>query len=211
MRKFCGRKYRTGAVIFSALMIMVFMITACGAEKAASQNEYEKELLGKWAYIHEPDEMVAVFRDNGSAEFEKQKYQYSSDGQFISMINEAGENMNLRYKQNGDRMYIYIQSVYTREPDTDGEGVVGVWRCQEKNWTFEFSPKGTFMEDGAMTGYYEVNEVNKVNEENTENTEDTGTIKLMYGEALEDTVLYYQLREDGLFVEYPWLTVKMNK
>lgn len=197
MRKFFERKQRAGAVLSSVLMIMVLMITACGAKKTAPQNEYEKALLGKWAYIHEPGEMIAVFRDNGSAEFEKQKYQYTSDGQFICMTSKTGEEMDLRYTQNGDKMYAYIQSTYTREEGTKGEGIVGVWRCQEKNWTFEFSDKGTFMEDGAMTGYYEVNEEN-------------GTIKLMYGEALEDTVFYYRLSDGGLFVEYPWLMVKMK-
>ena len=53
------------------------------------------------------------------------------------------------------------------------------------------------MEDGALTGYYEVNEEAK-------------TVKLMYGEALEDAVFYYQITEEGLFIEYPWLMEKIG-
>ena len=92
-------------------------------------------------------------------------------------------------------MYVYIQSTYTRQPEGGGSGIVGMWLCEDKGWTFEFSAKGTFMEEGAMTGYYEVNE-------------EAHTVKLMYGEALADTVFFFELKENELFVEYPWLMIK---
>jgi len=33
-------------------------------------------------------------------------------------------------------------------------------------------------------------------------------VKLMYGEALADTVFFFELKENELFVEYPWLMIK---
>lgn len=198
MKNLFETKIVNGMKIFSVLMLTVLTLTGCGGKADVAQNEYEQALLGKWAYIHEPQEMVAVFKENGSAEFEKSKYQFSSDGQFINLVDDTNENLKLRYLQNNDKMYVYIQGLYTREEGTEGEGIVGVWRCEGKNWTFEFSAKGTFMEEGAMTGYYEVDEA-------------AGTVKLMYGEALEDTIFYYKLTDEGLFVEYPWLMIKMSK
>ena len=65
---------------------------------------------------------------------------------------------------------------------------------------FYAAPYGRYVmaaEDGALTGYYEVNEEAK-------------TVKLMYGEALEDAVFYYQIMEEGLFIEYPWLMEKIG-
>lgn len=180
----------------SFMLSAALLIAGCG-DAPISQNTYEQALLGKWAYSHDTEQMVAQFEQNGRAVFDNQKYTYTSDGQFIHLDSDSVDDINLRYIQNGDQLYAYIQSTYTRQAIGNQEGIVGVWKCEDTNWTFEFSDQGTFMEDGALTGYYEVNEA-------------TSTIKLMYGEALEDTVLYYQLSDDSLFIEYPWLMVKMK-
>ncbi|MDD6035899.1 MAG: hypothetical protein PUC30_06875 [Lachnospiraceae bacterium] len=184
------------SIVCFVLISLTLAVCAAGCKKSdIQQNDYEKKLLGKWAYVHDTKETVAEFKTDGSAKFEGEKYQYSSDEQFISLTDDKEETKKLRYQFDGEGMYVYIQSTYTRQPQIPGDTIVGLWKCEEKGWTFEFSDKGTFMEDGALTGYYAVDE-------------EAGTVKLMYGEALEDTVFYYSLDEDELHIEYPWLMLK---
>jgi len=177
------------------LIFLTLTVGATGCKKEIEQNEYEKKLLGEWAYIHDTEETVAEFKKNGRAKFEGEKYQYTSDDRFIELTNKKDETLKLRYEFDEDGLYVYIQSTYTRQPEIPGDSIVALWKCEEKGWTFEFSDKGTFMEDGALTGHYFVDE-------------EAGTIKLVYGEALEDTIFYYSLDGDELHVEYPWLMVK---
>ena len=181
----------------SVLTLMVVVLSVGCVKTTIKQNSYEQALVGKWAYTHDLKKTVANFKTDGNAYFEGKKYTYSSDGAFISLENSSDEALNLRYVQNEDKMYVYIQSTYTRETAENADGIVGVWYCEDKKWTFEFTDKGTFMEDGALTGYYMVDE-------------DAGTVKLMYGEALEDTVFYYKLSENELHVEYPWLMKRIK-
>ena len=176
-------------------MLSALCISGCGKE-TIQQSADEIALHGEWYYVHDEKETVAVFSQDGSAEFEGVKYQYTCDGEYINLTDKDGAVIKLRYLSDGDKkMYVYIQSTYTRQPEAGGSGIVGSWLCEDKGWTFEFSNKGTFMEEGAMTGYYEVNEEAK-------------TVKLMYGEALADTIFYYEVKENELFVEYPWLMIK---
>ncbi len=179
-------------------IVLVIMITLCMVgcgKKAIQQSAEEIALHGEWCYVHDEKQTVAEFSEDGSAEFEGEKYQYTCDGEYINLTDEAGNVKKLRYLTEGEKMYVYIQSTYTRQAEGGGSGIVGMWRCEDKGWTFEFSDKGTFMEEGSFTGYYEVNEEAK-------------TVKLMYGEALADTVFFYELTENELFVEYPWLMIK---
>ncbi|MGN0403063.1 MAG: hypothetical protein ACI4HQ_12505 [Acetatifactor sp.] len=183
-------------------VIIVLLALVLGRRKPIPQNAYESALLGKWAYTHDMEKAAISFWEDGSAEFEGKKYQYTCDGERIHLIGKEQEK-HLRYVQNEDRMYLYIQSAYTKQGDYAYQGtgtpsdIVGYWKCEDTNWTFEFTPNGTFMEDGALTGYYYTDE-------------EAGTVKLVYGEALEDTVFYYRLTEEGLLIEYPWLTERMG-
>jgi len=180
--------------------IMIAILSAvclagCGKE-TIQQNTDEIALHGEWYYVHDENETVAVFSEDGSAKFEGGKYQYTCDGEYINLTDKDGAVKKLRYISDGDkRMYVYIQSVYTRQPEGNDSGIVGVWRSEEKGWAYEFTSKGTFMEDDVLTGYYEVDE-------------ETHTIKLMYEKALADTIFYYELADDELAVEYPWLMIK---
>lgn len=192
---------RIGRVLL--LMAVVGMTVGCGRNRQRvnpiEQNRFEEALTGKWAYIHDKETVVADFEVDGSAVFENEHYTYTSDDQFIYLKKQDGESMKLRYEMDqktGDCMYVYIQSTYTRQTGVSTDGVVGVWKEETKNWMFEFTGKNTFMEDESMTGYYEVDEA-------------AGTIKLMYGEALEDTVFFFQITDDKMFVEYPWMMVRM--
>ncbi len=189
-------KNRVKVRINSIILVITFTCCMAGCGKQAiQQNPDEIALLGEWYYAHDEKETVATFSEDGSAKFEGEKYQYTCDGEFINLTDKDGNVTKLRYLSEGDKMYVYIQSTYTRQAEGGGSGIVGLWCCEEEGWTFEFSAKGTFMEEGAMTGYYEVNEEAK-------------TVKLMYGEALADTVFFYELTENELSVEYPWLMIK---
>lgn len=184
------------SIVCFVLISLTLAVCATGCKKSdIQQNDYEKKLLGKWAYVHDTKETVAEFKKDGSAKFEGEKYQYTCDEQFISLTDDKEETKKLRYQFDGEKVYVYIQSTYTRQPQIPGDTIVGLWKCEEKGWTFEFSNKGTFMEDGALTGYYTVDE-------------EAGTVKLVYGEALEDTVFYYSLDGDELHIEYPWLMLR---
>ena len=182
--------------INSIILVIMFALCMAGCGKEdIQQNSDEIALHGEWYYVHDEKETVAVFSEDGSAKFEGTKYRYTCDGEYINLTDEDGNVKKLRYMSEGNKMYVYIQSTYTRQPEGGGSGIVGMWLCEDKGWTFEFSAKGTFMEEGAMTGYYEVNE-------------EAHTVKLMYGEALADTVFFFELKENELFVEYPWLMIK---
>ncbi len=181
----------------SIILIILFTlcISGCGKQEV-QQNADEIALLGEWYYVHDENETVAVFSADGSAKFEGVKYQYTCDGEYINLTDKDGAVRKLRYMSDGDKkMYVYIQSTYTRQPEGNDSGIVGVWRSEDKGWAYEFTDKGTFMEDDVLTGYYEVNE-------------EAHTIKLMYEKALADTVFFYELAEDELSVEYPWLMIK---
>jgi hypothetical protein len=60
-----------------------------------------------------------------------------------------------------------------------------------------FTDKGTFLEDGYFPGYYTVDEANS-------------TLKLVYNDQFEDTICYFRLEGDKLYIEYPWPMVKMS-
>jgi len=194
MNKFM--KNKTIIRINSIILIVFFVLGMSGCGKTqVVQTAEEIALHGEWCYSHDEKKPVAVFSEDRSAKFEGVKYQYTCEEGSINLTDKDGVVKKLRYLANGDKMYVYIQSTYTRQQEWGGTGIVGVWHCEEKGWTFEFTDKGTFMEDGALTGYYEVNE-------------ESGTIKLMYLEALEDTVFFYELTDNTLSVEYPWLMIR---
>ncbi len=183
-------------MILAALAAAVLMITGCGG-KAVNQNESEKALLGKWAYAHETDKAAATFTEDGSVKYDGKKYSYTSDGKVIKLTAD-GKTTELRYETGDGRMYLYKKSVYTYQGTGNANGITGIWKDLENQWTFEFTENETFMEDGALTGYYYMDET-------------PGTIRLVYGEALDDTVFYYSLNGNELTVEYPWLMFKMEK
>lgn len=193
-----NRKTTIYVVIGCMVVLVVALAVFFGRRKPVAWNVYESALSGRWAYVHDTENVAAIFRENGTARFEGKEYHYTSDEKFIYLTDNSGETKKLRYVRQEDQMYVYIQSTYTRVGDTGGDGLVGVWCCEEKGWTFEFTDKGTFMEDGALTGYYEQHS-------------EEGTIRLAYGEALEDTLFFYEQRSSNeLFVEYPWLMLRMK-
>lgn len=179
--------------IFSAAIaaILMLLMTACAANAPLSQQA--QALLGKWGYIHDDQTAVLTLKDSGKAVFHEKEYTFDCDDTFITLTNAQGEEWQLRYLKNDESFYIYEQTTYTCEGSHDG--LIGKWVSEKDHWSFEFTDKGTFDEDGYFPGHYTVDEAQ-------------GTFKLMYNDPFEDTVCYYQINGDELFVEYPWQMVK---
>ena len=169
------KKLRTSALCLT--MILVFGILAgCG-------NKTES-----WAYNHEPEKEIISFWDNGKAVYKDVKYTYTKDDTFINLT-KNGETISLRYEDTKDGMLLYETSIYTADGAHDG--ILGTWRQEENHWSYKFTEDGMFNEDGFFGGHFAVDE-------------NAGTIKLMYEDPLQDTILYYTLEGDNLTVAYPW-------
>lgn len=183
---------------FFAFVLMLVLISACGKnEKETVISDKALEICGSWAYIHDKDTAIAVFRKDGTAKYESKEYSFECDSQFIKLKDKAGETIQLRYVIDDEGMYLYSQNTYTFCGEGEPENLVGEWTCAEKNWSYAFTQTGTFMEDGYFPGYYTVDDENS-------------TFKLVYNDHFDDTVCYFRLEENKLHIEYPWLMVRMN-
>ena len=66
-------------------------------------------------------------------------------------------------------MYLFQNTTYTFDGEGVPDGLVGQWTCHPKNWKFEFTDSGTFLEDGYFPGNYVIDEKSK-------------TLKLIYND-----------------------------
>jgi hypothetical protein len=183
---------------FLTVVLILLLMTACGKNKndTALSNE-ALGICGNWAYIHDKETAVAVFGEDGSAEYEGKDYTFECDSQFINLRNKDDETIQLRYELDNEGMYLYSNNTYTFCGEGEPDGLVGEWSCAEKNWSYIFTEAGTFMEDGFFPGYYTVDDENS-------------TFKLVYNDQFEDTVCYFRLAENMLHIEYPWQMVKIS-
>lgn len=173
------------------LIAVLMLLAGCGA---ASVSEQAQAITGKWAYIHDEETVILRLKSDGVASFHDKDYTYDCDDEYIYLKAEDDE-LALRYKVDGDKLYIYEQTTYKYDGEGEPEGLIGQWSCAEKKWKFEFTDDGTFMEDGYFPGYYIVDEAE-------------GSFKLIYNDQFEDTVCYYKITGDELMLEYPWCMVK---
>lgn len=181
-----------------AIVLMLLLMTACGKnEKDTAISNEALGICGSWAYIHDKETAIAVFREDGTAQYEDKDYSFDCDSQFIELKDPNGETTQLRYVLDDEGMYLYSNNTYTFCGEGDPNGLVGEWSCEEKKWSYSFTEAGTFNEDGFFPGYYTVDDENS-------------TFKLVYNDHFEDTVCYYRLEENNLHVEYPWRMVKMS-
>ena len=163
------------------------MLSACG-------KKVEGAFIGDWAYVHETTKTVLALNDNGKAEYLGDSYKYTADDDFL-YLESSKENIKLRYRMDGEKLYIYQTTEYTYDGEGNPSDIIGNWVCTEKKWSFEFTEEGTFKEDGYFPGYYTVDE-------------EAGTVKLIYNDHFEDTSFYYVLDGNKLTIEYPWETVR---
>lgn len=184
--------------IFFAVVLMILLMAACDKnENDSVKSDEALEISGSWAYIHDKETAIAVFREDGTAQYEGKEYFFECDSKFIKLKNKDGETIQLRYVLDDEGMYLYSQNTYTFCGEGEPYGLVGEWSCAEKNWSYSFTEAGTFLEDGYFPGYYTVDDENL-------------TFKLVYNDQFEDTVCYFRLEENRLCVEYPWRMVRIS-
>ena len=177
------------ACILLAVMTMV-MMCGCG-------DKIDGPFIGNWAYVHDTTVTVLSLEKNGKAVYQGNQYTYTADDTYL-YLKSSKENIDLRYKMDGEKLYIYQTTEYTFAGEGSPDGIIGYWVCNPNKWSFEFTDQGTFKEDSYFPGYYTVDE----NEQ---------TVKLVYNDHFEDTVFYYSIDGDTLTIEYPWETVPTQK
>ncbi len=181
-----------------AVVLMLLLMIACGKnENDTAKSNEALGIYGGWAYIHDKETAIAVFHEDGTAEYEGKDYSFEGDSQFIKLMDTDGKTIQLRYTLDDEGMYLYSNNTYTFSGEGEPVGLVGEWSCAEKNWSYSFTEAGTFMEDGFFPGYYTVDDENS-------------TFKLVYNDQFEDTVCYFHLEKDKLRIEYPWRMVRMS-
>jgi hypothetical protein len=181
-----------------AVVIMLLMMTACDKnENGIAKSNEAQEIWGSWAYIHDKETAIAEFREDGTAQYEGKEYFFECVSMFIKLTNSDGETIQLRYELDDEGMYLYSNNTYTFSGEGEPDGLVGEWSCADKNWSYSFTEAGTFMEDGYFPGNYTVND-------------EDSTFKLVYNDQFEDTVCYFQVKENKLQIEYPWRMVRMS-
>ena len=163
------------------LAIGLFVITGCS------------KYAGKWAYNHDPETVILELDQKGNAIYKGQKYKYKEKEPFFELKDENGNVINLRFRKEDGKLYIYEKSVYDYQGNGHAERLPGYWKSG--NSSFEFTPEGKFMEDGVFTGVYSVDPENM-------------TFTLKYNESFADTECYYSIENDQLRLEYPWCLVK---
>lgn len=191
---------------FLLSVMLIMLITGCaGAKEGRRLSDTEKELCGSWAYIHDTETAVLVFKEDGSAKYKKKNYDFSCEDGRIVLSSDGEEKYRLRYLLADDAMYFFEQEIYERTDEAPAAGdtytqpgreLIGMWRNTENKWSFQFTEEGTFNEDGYFPGHFWVDE-------------EAGTFKLAYNDHFEDTTCYYTVDGDRLTIEYPWPMVRM--
>ena len=185
-------------VIF-AVVLMLLLMTACSNNQNVTVISGEAlRICGSWAYIHDKDTAIAVFHEDGSAQYEGKDYSFACDSQFIKLTDTDGETIQLRYTLDDEGMYLYRSTTYTFSGVGEPDGLVGEWTCADKNWSYSFTEAGTFQEDGYFPGKYTVDD-------------ESSTFKLVYIDQFEDTLCYFRLAENQLYIEYPWPMVRKHQ
>ncbi|MBR6020450.1 MAG: hypothetical protein IK055_09585 [Lachnospiraceae bacterium] len=182
------------------LLLLCLVLMACAVLVACDDDD--RKAKERWAFNHETDKAVLTVYEDGSAEFQGKEYtKYEVGDKVIKMTAKDGSVDEFRYYDDEKYRYIYLTSTYDfYESDTfagyDGSTLVGAWTKGEDKESFQFTPNGTFLEDGYWAGYYFPH--------------DDGSIKLVYdNQVFDDTTIYYTIKDKKLTIEYPWLMIKM--
>lgn len=190
-------------VLFGLALLLFGALCGCGKDKPAKPEEKEKDTVEEWAYSHNKENAVMLFYKDGSAAFDGIKYKsYEVGDKTICFTSEGGTVTNIRYfdettKDGELRRTVYRITDYKLVPSalTGDSPVIGYWKVPDRDWSYQFTAKGTFLEDEVLPGHYYVN--------------DDGTIRLSYEGNLPATVFYYTIHDDVMTIEYPWVMVKM--
>ena len=168
------------------IVCMVFLCAVCASAEG---------LIGSWAYIHAPEDAAFILKEDGSAILDGKAFDYEIEDDCFVMTDGDGTVQRMRYVMDGDQMLLYKKAQYTFQGGNAPESLIGVWKDAATGWSYQFTEKGTFLEDGYFPGYYTVNESEK-------------SFRLAYVDQFEDTVCYYEIAGKTLTVDYPWAMVR---
>lgn len=174
----------------------MMLLAGCGG-KGEDLSPEAQQICGSWAYNHDKETQAVLFKKDGTALYEDVKYRYTCDEQFIYLTDGKENKQTLRYLIDDDGIYLFKNTAYTFEGENEPNGIVGKW-VNEKGWSFEFTEKNTFLEDGYFPGYYILEE-------------EQSAVRLVYSDQFEDTVCYYSINGKDMILEYPWKYVKTQK
>ena len=177
---------------FKALFLSLFMSAALLSFTGCSE-EVESPLIGKWAYIHDAETTIINLKSNGKVVYNGNTYDYALDDEYIHLTGKNG-TLDLRYRYDGSEFLLYQTTEYLYVGEGTPDSILGTWQNTENRWSYEFTEDGTFNEDGYFPGYYTVDESAR-------------TVKLVYNDHFEDTVIYYTLSGNRLTIDYPWSMV----
>ena len=191
-------KSRRILLAYCVILMMLLLMVACNNNEIDTVSSDDVTgIFGSWSYIHDKETRIALFRENGMAEYKGKDYSFEWDSQFIMLKDKDGETIQLRYAFHDGGMYLYSKDTYSFCGEGDPGGLIGEWSCGEKNWSYTFTDTGTFLEDGYFPGYYTVDDENS-------------TVTLEYIDQFEDTVCYFRLEENNLHIQYPWRMVRIG-
>jgi hypothetical protein len=194
---------RTGEAVISMKvkkMLALFLILAACAMAFAGCGKSKKKAKEEWAYPHDTKVPVLSFYEDGTARFKKKDYKrYEIGDNVIKLFDENDAVLEMVFVDKEETRYLLEKTVYhyNKQFGEDNTKLQGVWESDD-NYSFEFTEKGTFLEDGVLPGYYYADE-------------EKGTIRLVYNDPVDDAVLYYSLENGDLIIEYPWPLVKAEK
>ena len=150
-----------------------------------------------WAYNYEPDKAILNLWGDGTADLDGERFKsYTKTDDYIELTRSDGSTLKMRYYMDGDTMNLYRKTVYEYQGTGLHEGIIGYWKEKDGRLAFEFTTKGTFLEDTIMPGHYEILD------------EEQGYVKLMYNDHYYDTYIYCEVDGDTLTVDYPWPMVQ---
>ncbi len=185
-------------MLIPLICTVLLLVTGCGSTGKNAISEEAKAVCGSWAYIHDRETEVVRFQENGSAKYEDEKYTFNSDGTYITLTDKQQGTQKLRYLVDDEGMYLFKNTIYKFTGEGEPENLIGVWQDETTGWSFQFTEEGTFLEDGYFPGTFTADEK-------------AGIVKLMYSDQFEDTVCYYHVEGNTLYMEYPWRMVHTTK
>ena len=185
-------------------LTLVLMLAACTTD---DPEEERGSVTEQWAYMEDDKTPCLKLYEDGTAAFREARFtagtkltkykSYEWTDTTLKLTAEDGTVTEMRYYDTESKRYLYQKLTYDFYKGEDKDTLIGAW-IRDNEWSFQFSDKGTFLEDGLWAGYYTVGEDH--------------SIKLVYDTqgAFPDTTLYYSLENGKLILDYPFGMVKMT-
>lgn len=198
-RKAVNRTMNCKKVLLFLCVAAAMLLTAC------KDDETDKGAVKEqWAYLEDESNACLKFYEDGSAAFRsddagskfKMYKQYDLTADKLKLTAEDGSVLEMKYYDTDTgKRYMYQKVTLDYYDGNDSSTLIGAWLAKNE-WSFQFTDKGTFLEDGLWAGYFIVN--------------DDGSIKLIYdNRVFSDTIIYYSLENGKLILDYPFGMVKM--